>query len=90
MKIEQGLRAGNDAWLNGLGTSVSFDTKSATSVQALRRASHNILYTIGNATIKSQEVTATWITWLIAADCAAAVGIGVWIFFLAKKMRKNR
>lgn len=89
MNVDQGLRAGNDAWLNGLGTDVNFDSKSATSVIALRNASHNILYTIGNADIQSQEVEATWVTWLIVADCVFVAGLGVWLFFRIRGIKKN-
>ena len=89
MNIDQGLRAGNDAWLNGLGLDVSFDSKSATSVLALRNASHNILYSLSNSTIESQEVQPLWAIGVVVADVVVLAGLAVWLFFVIRGMKRN-
>ena len=89
MNIDQGLRAGNDAWLNGLGLDVSFDSKSATSVLALRNASHNILYALSNSTIESQEVQPLWAIGVVVADVVVLAGLAVWLFFVIRGMKRN-
>ncbi len=89
MNLDQGLRAGNDAWLNGLGLDVSFDSKSATSVLALRNASHNILYALSNSTIESQEVQPLWAIGVVVADVVVLAGLAVWLFFVIRGMKRN-
>lgn len=115
MDINQGLRAGNDFWLNGLRTDTigTISNKdSATSVSLARTATKNVLYTYCNTVYRQSlfmdnpdveegypiaEITGkaatqasnAWIWGVIAIDVVAAVGIGVWCYFLFFKRKKQ-
>ncbi len=58
MDINQGIRAGNDMWLNGLRTdtigSIS-NKKSATSLSCARQATKNMLFTFCNTMYRQSE-----------------------------------
>jgi len=58
MDIDQGIRAGNDMWLNGLRSDsigTIRDRGSATSVTAARKATKNMLYTFCNTMYRQSE-----------------------------------
>ncbi|MFA6861205.1 MAG: glycoside hydrolase family 3 N-terminal domain-containing protein [Bacilli bacterium] len=61
MNVDQGIRAGNDLWLNGLRSgSVSghSDKTSATAISCARDCAHNMVYTYCN-TVYNQNLYAT-------------------------------
>lgn len=58
MDINQGIRAGNDMWLNGLRSDTIGtinDKNSATSVSCARKATKNMLYTFCNTMYRQSE-----------------------------------
>ena len=58
MDISQGIRAGNDMWLNGLRSDsigTIKDRNSATSVTAARKATKNMLFTFCNTMYRQSE-----------------------------------
>ena len=58
MDIDQGIRAGNDMWLNGLRSDTIGTIKdrgSATSVSCARKATKNMLYTFCNTMYRQSE-----------------------------------
>ena len=58
MDINQGIRAGNDMWLNGLRSDTIGtinDRNSATSVACARKATKNMLYTFCNTMYRQSE-----------------------------------
>lgn len=48
MNTRQGIRAGNDIWLNPMGFTLGggLDTSDPTDIACARRAAHNVLYTL--------------------------------------------
>ena len=58
MDINQGIRAGNDMWLNGIRTNTIGtinDSGSATSISCARAATKNMLYTFCNTMYQQSE-----------------------------------
>ena len=58
MDINQGIRAGNDMWLNGIRTNtigVINDAGSATTISCAREATKNMLYTFCNTMYQQSE-----------------------------------
>ena len=58
MDINQGIRAGNDMWLNGLRTNAIGtinNRNSATSISCAREATKNMLYTFCNTMYRESE-----------------------------------
>ena len=58
MDIAQGIRAGNDMWLNGLRTNtigVIKEQGTATSITCAREATKNMLYTFCNTMYQQSE-----------------------------------
>lgn len=86
MNAEQGIRAGNDFILTTTGRDVK-DTSNA-GKQAMREATHHILYTVANSNAMEFNYygpTPYWLYILIAVDVIAVVGAGVFYW----KWRKN-
>lgn len=86
MNAEQGIRAGNDLILTTVGRDVK-DTSNA-GKQAMRNASHNILYTVVNSTamdIGYYGPTAYWLYVLIGVDVLAVLGA---VFFFWRRHKK--
>lgn len=71
---DRAIRTGTDLMLNPMGSpdATLTDTSSATSVIAMRKASHNILYTVVNSRSYSEEnikvTMASWKKFMIAID----------------------
>lgn len=58
MNVDQGLRAGNDTWLNGLRTNSvqgHDDKSSATALTCARRAAHDVIYTYCNTVYRQKR-----------------------------------
>jgi beta-glucosidase len=88
MNAEQGIHAGNDLMLNTLGSTVN-DTSNA-GKQAMRKACHNILYTVVNSNameISYYGPTPYWLYIMIAVDLLVVLG-AVFFFYKWNKRRK--
>jgi beta-glucosidase len=93
MNVDQMIRAGGDLVLNQGNKAPSTTNLTATQVSCIRRATHNILYTIANSNAMNSEVTgyrmALWRVILILVDSLVALALVVWgflvIFFAVKK-----
>lgn len=88
MNAEQGIHAGNDLMLNTLGSSVS-DTSNA-GKQAMRKASHNILYTVVNSNaldIGYYGPTPYWLYIMVAVDVIAVLLSAVFYYRWFKKSK---
>ena len=74
---DQEIRNGNDAMLSTMSTTNHVESKSATSVKAMRQAAHNILYTTANCWMykdgQAKEETPIWKTATYVAIAAIAV-----------------
>lgn len=100
MWIDMGLQNGSDLWLNSDVSKYPLDNAgdSATMVNALRRATKNILYTVVNSSamngISSDTVVVKvmplWQKWMIAVDVSAGVILLAGIFLIVRRCKKNR
>lgn len=100
MWIDMGLQNGGDLWLNSDTAVYWIDgiENNATLVNALRRASHNILYTVVNsaamngfsARTEIRNVLPLWQIWMISADVATLLITVVGIILIVRRCRKNK
>lgn len=93
MDADRGIRAGTDLMLtnSGAGDAELEDTTSATAVSAMRRASHNILYTIANSNAMYEGAShQTWIRTLVLIDVALGVVIAVIEAAILLRYRKKK
>jgi len=96
MRVEQMIRAGGDLNLVQGGLP-DCDPNNATEVNLLRRATHNILYTVAGSNAMNGMgegnvwgyAMPTWVMILIIVDCLVAVGFGVWGFFAIRRAIKK-
>ena len=89
MDIRAGLQAGTDMWMNTSETKFVLDDylDDPQIVTYLRRAAHNVLYTVCNSAamdgIASDseivEILPPWIQWMIALDVVVGIGLLAWI-----------
>lgn len=93
MNTKQEAFAGGDLGLNGPGRSWNPSKSNATDLTILRNCTKNILYTTVNSNLMNAEVLGYklpyWQIGLIALDCVAVVGLGVWGFFAVRKALKK-
>ena len=100
MFIDAGLQAGSDLWLNTDSEvyKLSGAANSPTIVNALRNASHDILYTVVNSSamngidenVKVVKVMPQWQTWLIALDVFLGIVILGGAFLVTRRIKKNK
>lgn len=96
MNSDQAIRNGNDICLVAYDAKTNYvsDTESATSLQAMRRASKNLLYTVVNSRAYSDDAMNTGLhSWQIAAiiiDIVLALGFVVVEVMTIKKYRRSR
>lgn len=100
MEIGIGLQAGNDQWLNTNGDLYTYDNykNDATFVSALRRATHNILYTAVNSAAMNGiasdtrvvTITPTWQYWLYTLDAVVVVAAAFWMYKIVCRCRKTK
>lgn len=100
MWIDMGLQAGSDLWLNTDANVYWIDgiEKNLTLVNALRNATHDILYTVVNSSamngvsdnVQIVNIMPLWQKWLIAFDIAMAVIILGGIFLIVRRCKKNK
>ncbi|MCH5162149.1 MAG: glycoside hydrolase family 3 C-terminal domain-containing protein [Clostridiales bacterium] len=103
MNIDQGLACGQDIWLNGPGGGVSGHNRknSADGIADMQRAAKNIVYTYCNTYYIAQtagdgmslklveEGEPLWLAILIPLDVVALAGVGVWLFFTIRSIKKG-
>ncbi len=95
MNADQMLEAGGDCCLStfDVGTNFVSDTTGATSLQLMRRACHNIMYTVVNSRAYAGEVDMgmeNWMKVMIGLDVVVGIVLlGVEVL-LIKRYRKNR
>lgn len=100
MYPDQAIAAGSDLILSTDAMKSLVDTKSATAVQDLRNASHNILYTVAHSHAMNGIVPGTiisytaapWEGWLFAANIAVGILLAagaVWVILRVKRNGKN-
>ena len=95
MNADQAIRNGTDAMLVAYDTETNHvkDTKSATSVQAMRTASKNIMYTVVNSRAYEEENLNTsmpaWQIIAIVVDIGLAAGILYLEVVSIKRFRKR-
>lgn len=87
------IRSGVDSMLNPMNSpdATVTDTQSATSVNAMRKACHNILYTVVNSRAYNEENAYFMVLWkkiLIMLDVLAAVILVVIEILTVRKYRK--
>ena len=93
---DQMLRAGGDIVL-GQESDISADVNTPTQIAMIRRATHNLLYTVANSNAMNGYGAGVvyryglpyWVIALICVDVAAAAGLAVWGFFAVKKSLKT-
>ena len=100
MFIDAGLQAGSDLWLNTDSEvyKLSGAANSPTLVNALRNASHDILYTVVNSSamngidenVQVVKVMPQWQTWLIALDVFLGIVILGGAFLVTRRIKKNK
>lgn len=97
MWVDMGLQAGCDLWLNSDTTLYKINgvENNPTQVQALRKSSHDILYTVVNSAAMNgfteeteiKEVLPTWVIWLICVDILILI-IEILGFWTVRKRSK--
>ena len=100
MFIDGGLQAGSDLWLNTDAEvyKLSGAANSPTIVNALRNASHDILYTVVNSSamngidenVQVVKVMPQWQTWLVALDVFLGIVILGGALLVTRRIRKNK
>ena len=103
MPVNLGLKAGNDLWLHRVGLNHA-DASSDTYFYYARRACKNIIYTYVSTerarleaggepvdiTVCSVKLTYTWVWIIVGIEVVFLAGLGVWIFFVVRRVRKVR
>ncbi|MGM0213760.1 glycoside hydrolase family 3 protein [Enterococcus sp. AZ109] len=98
MDADKAIRNGNDMMLSTTGETGAGldDTESATAVQAMRTAAHNILYTVVNSReYENYESASQWMPWQqTAIKVNIAVGVGIvaiqaLIIYLYRRKARN-
>lgn len=100
MPADQMIRAGGDLNLyQDKKPSVKGGMVTASHLNAMRNATHNILYTVANSNAmndigegsKIVSRLPIWMVIMIVVDCAAAAGFAVWGFFAVRgALKKER
>lgn len=98
MNPKQGIRGGNDIWLNPYDKNNNpLDRTNAVDMACARNAAHNILYTLVDtwnyyqfdATVKEAPF-AWWIPVLVVFDALAYGGLAFWAFWNIRSIIKKR
>lgn len=88
MNVDQAVRAGNDLMLSPPGDEpTGLTTEINTGRQAMRKASHNILYTIANS--NAFEVEHPYPVWLLLIGIVNIIMLGLIALGFYKLMRKK-
>ena len=95
MDGEAGIRAGQDTYLQTMGTPQQFDTENMTTVKYLREAAKHIIYTIAASTVSPAPLSADWF-WHIALPLEIVYGvlllayIGFYVFVLVRNRKRQK
>ena len=101
MPVNLGLKAGNDIWLHRTGLNHA-DKSSDTYYYYARQATKNVLFTYVDTeqarldaggepvdiTVNAVSLSYGWVWIIVAVEVVFAAGLGVWIFFVVKRVRK--
>ena len=102
MPVNLGLKAGNDLWLHRMGLTHK-DASSDTYAYYARRACKNIIYTYVSTeearvaaqgdepvdlTVCSVKLFYGWVWIIVGIEAVMLAALGVWIFFVIKRVRK--
>lgn len=101
MPVNLGLKAGNDIWLHRTGLNHA-DAKSDTYYHYARQATKNVLFTYVDTeqarldnggepvdiTKNAVSLSYGWVWIIVAVEVVFAAGLGVWIFFVIRRVRK--
>ena len=98
MYPDQAIAAGSDLILSTSAMKSLEDTRSATALQNLRQACHNILYTVAHSHAMNGIVPGTiisytaapWETGLLIADVAVGVLLLAGVIWVVIRVRRNR
>lgn len=100
MWMDMGTQAGADLWLNSDEQAYSGDTSAvnATYAQALRRACHDILYTVVNSaamngideSVQIVKVAPQWKVWLYWLDGFIGVMTLAGVYMIVRRCKKNK
>ena len=98
MYPDQAIAAGSDLILSTSAMKNLEDTRSATALQNLRQACHNILYTVAHSHAMNGIVPGTiisytaapWETGLLIADVAVGVLLLAGVIWVVVRVRRNR
>ncbi len=92
MDIRAGLQAGTDMWMNTAANKFLLTDylDDPQIVTYLRRAAHNVLYTVCNSAAMNDiasdsriiPILPGWIQWMIALDVVVGLGLVAWIGWL--------
>ena len=100
---ERGILAGNDLWLHRMGLTHE-DASSDTYAYYARRACKNIIYTYVSTeearvaaqggepvdlTVCSVKLFYGWVWIIVGIEAVMLAALGVWIFFVIKRIRKH-
>ena len=97
MNIRQGIRAGNDLWLNpNTVTQNPMDRDDPTDLACAKTAAKNILYTYVSSYSSAtglrdiNSVFAWWIIVLVGADIVIAASLTIWAVYILKPNRPKK
>lgn len=97
MNIRQGIRAGNDLWLNpNTVTQNPMDRDDPTDLACAKAAAKNILYTYVSSYSSAtglrdiNSVFAWWIIVLVGADIVIAASLTIWTIYIFKPKRSKK
>ncbi len=94
MNADQVIATGGSCCLStfDIGTNYVSDTTDATTVQYMRTACKNIMYTVVNSNAYAEETTssmASWVKIMIAVDIVIAALLVLWEVVLVRKYRRS-
>lgn len=91
MSVDQALRAGNSLMLSTTGESISkLTTNTNTGRQAMRQATHDILYTVANSNVMGLSANTTIPSWIIIMGSADFVVLALIAFGFFKVTQKKK
>lgn len=86
--VDQGIRAGNDMMLSSFGKEPTKLSNTNTGKQAMRRATHNILYTLANSS--AATITTAFPKWIIYTGIVEGLLLGLLAWGYAKVAKPKK
>ena len=84
---EQGIRAGQDLYIQSLGTPQKYDTSDYTTLNGLRNVAKHVIYTMSFTDIIPAKMTPKWFYIALPIDILAGVGL---VFYMKSYVRNVR